>query len=183
MIDGTYRMKIVILKSSPHKDGASNTLAGFFTKGAEEAGHSICQLDVARMNIAPCLGCDRGKNSGHCIVPDDIGKIEEALTDADMVVYVTPVYFYEMSAQLKLVIDRLHCFYKKLSGKKSLLLATGWRTDDEVMSYLQALYAGLAKYLGLQDMGTIMAKGCGTPALIQESPYAHEAYTLGHSLA
>lgn len=85
-------MKIVILKSSPHKDGASNTLAGFFTKGAEEAGHSICQLDVARMNIAPCLACDRGKNSGHCIVPDDIVKIEEALADADMVVYVTPVY-------------------------------------------------------------------------------------------
>ena len=116
-------------------------------------------------------------------MPDDRGKNDEAHTDADMVVYVTPVYFYEMSAQLKLVIDRLHCFYKKLSGKKSLLLATAWRTDDEVMSYLQALYAGLAKYLGLQDMGTIMAKGCGTPALFQESPYANVAYTLGHCLA
>ena len=134
------------------------------------------------MNIAPCLGCDRGKNSGHCIVPDDIGKIEEALTDADMVVYVTPVYFYEMSAQLKLVIDRLHCFYKKLSGKKSLLLATAWRKDDEVMSYLQALYAGLVKYLGLQDMGTIMAKGCGSPETAQSSIYAAEAYRLGRSL-
>lgn len=116
-------------------------------------------------------------------MPDDIVKIEEALADADMVVYVTPVYFYEMSAQLKLVIDRLHCFYKKLSGKKSLLLATAWRTDDEVMSYLQALYVGLAKYLGLQDVGAIMAKGCGTPALVKESPYAHDAYALGHSLA
>lgn len=51
------------------------------------------------------------------------------------------------------------------------------------MSYLQALYTVLVKYLGLHNVGTIMAKGCGTPALIQESPYAHEAYVLGHSLA
>ena len=57
-------MKIVILKSSPHKNGASNTLADFFTKGAEEAGHSICQLDVARMNIAPFLGVIAEKIQG-----------------------------------------------------------------------------------------------------------------------
>ena len=49
-------MNIVILKSSPNKNGASNTLADYFIRGAKEAGHTICELDVARMKVAPCIG-------------------------------------------------------------------------------------------------------------------------------
>ena len=109
-------------------------------------------------------------------------QVEQALAETDMVVYVTPVYFYDMSAQLKLVIDRLHCFYANLPGKKSLLLATAWRQDDEVMSYLRNLYNGMAEYLRYENVGTVMAKGCGSPKSIHASRYAEEAYQLGKNL-
>lgn len=175
-------MKIVILESSPNRNGASNTLAGYFIKGAKEAGHTICVLDVARMNIRPCSGCYLGKHMGHCIVPDDIGRIENELYDADMIVYVTPVYFYDMSAQLKIIVDRLHCFYANLSGKKSLLLATAFRSDEEVMSHLYSLYQGIAKFLRYDNLGAIMAKGCGTSDAIHSSQYADKAYQLGKKL-
>ena len=99
-----------------------------------------------------------------------------------MVVYVTPIYFYGMTAQLKTVIDRLHCFYANLPGKKSLLLATAWREDEEVMRYLRSLYMALADYLRYENLGAIMAKGCGSPETIQNSIYAAEAYRLGRSL-
>lgn len=175
-------MKIVVLESSPNWNGASNTLAGYFIKGAKEAGHTVCVLDVAHMNIRPCSGCYLGKRVGHCIVADDMGQIENELYDADMIVYVTPIYFYDMSAQLKTAVDRLHCFYANLSGKKSLLLATAYRNDDEVMSYLDNLYQGIAKYLRYDNLGAIMAKGCGTSDAIRSSPYADEAYQLGKNL-
>lgn len=176
-------MNIVVLESSPHKNGASNTLADYFTNGAREAGHVVHVLDVARLNVNPCVGCYAGKNAGHCIAyDDDMHKVEQALAETDMIVYVTPVYFYDMSAQLKLVIDRLHCFYGNLSGKKSLLLATAWRQDDEVMSYLENIYNGLAEFLRYENLGAIMAKGCGSPETIRESRYAEEAYRLGKTL-
>lgn len=175
-------MKIAVLESSPNRNGASNTLAGYFIRGAEEAGHTVCVLDVAHMKLHPCVGCYQGKKSGGCVLKDDMQKVELELLSADMVVYVTPVYFYDMSAQLKLVIDRLHCFYSNLPGKKSLLLATAWRGDDEVMFYLKSLYNALAQYLGYENLGTIMAKGCGSPELINSSPFAKEAYQLGKSI-
>lgn len=176
-------MDIVVLESSPHKNGASNTLAAYFIKGAEEAGHTIHVLDVAHMAINPCVGCYAGKSAGHCVAHnDDMRQVEQELTETDMVVYVTPVYFYDMAAQLKLVIDRLHCFYGNLPGKKSLLLATAWRQDDEVMSYLGNLYNGMAEYLQYENLGAVMAKGCGSPETIHKSQYARDAYQLGRNL-
>ena len=176
-------MNILVLESSPHKDGASNTLAGYFIKGAKEAGHSVSILDVGHMSIMPCVGCYRGKSVGHCVFhKDDMYIVEQELINADMVVYVTPIYFYDMCAQLKLVIDRLHCFYGHLEGKKCLLLATAWRADDEVMVYLKNLYQGMAHYLHYENLGAIMAKGCGSPETIRRSLYVEEAYELGKSL-
>ena len=175
-------MKIVVLESSPNRHGASNTLAGYFIQGAEESGHRVSVLDVAHMNIRPCAGCYKGQAQGRCVINDDMQKVEKALLEADMVVYVTPVYFYDMSAQLKLVVDRLHCFYANLAGKKSLLLATAWRGDEEVMRYLLNLYNGLAEYLQYENMGAVLARGYGSPETIQNSRYAKEAYELGRSL-
>lgn len=175
-------MKIVVLESSPNRNGASNTLAGYFIKGAEEAEHIVRVLDVAHMGIRPCTGCYRGKRMGHCVLPDDMRTVEKEIYDANMVVYVTPIYFYDMSAQLKIVMDRMHCCYSNLRGKRSLLLATAYRSDDEVMYYLDTLYRGLARFLHYQDLGTIMAKGCGNPELVHDSSYAKQAYELGKSL-
>ena len=119
---------------------------------------------------------------GHCVFLDDMSVVEQEIYGADMVVYVTPIYFYDMSAQLKIVMDRMHCCYSNLRGKRSPLLATAYRSDDEVMYYLDTLYRGLAQFLRYQDLGTIMAKGCGSPELVHDSRYAKQAYELGKSL-
>ena len=66
--------------------------------------------------------------------------------------------------------------------KKSLLLATAYRDDDEVMSYLKALYTGIAAYIGYEDLGVIMARGCHSPEDVRDSVYAAKAYELGKSL-
>lgn len=175
-------MKITVLGSSPHKNGASNTLAGYFIKGAQEAGHTVIVIDVAHTKMEPCRGCYVGEKMQRCVIYDDFSRIEAELENSDMIVYVTPVYYYLMAAPLKAVIDRLHCFEPKLHGMKSLLIVTAHRSDDQVVQYLQDFYKGLVDYLEYDDKGTIMAKGCYDTETVQNSLYAQRAYLLGKSL-
>lgn len=117
-------MKIVVLESSPNIKGASNTLAGAFIRGAEESGHNVSVMDVAHMQFSPCLGCYQGHDRQKCVQKDGFVQVEAELEDANMIVYVTPVYYYLMTGPMKAAIDRLHCFSPKLHGKKSLLIET-----------------------------------------------------------
>ena len=175
-------MKIVVLESSPNRQGASNTLAGAFVQGAKEAGHEGQGFDVAHMRFSSCTGCYLGHDRRKCVLRDGFGQVEDALEEAGMIVYVTPVYYYLMAAPLKSAVDRLHCFSPKLHRKKSLLIATAWRADDGVMQYLKAWYEGLAEYLEYDSQGAILAKGCGNTETIIASPYFKEAYLLGKNL-
>ena len=179
-------MKIVVLESSPHKHGASNRLADAFIKGAQEAGHETLVIDTARLNLHPYLGCPKEKCTGNndCIQKDDWHILRDGIMSCDMVVYVTPVYFYDMSAQLKVAMDRFHCFYEKLKTKniKSALIATACRTDDEVMNYLHNIYQGLVRYLKYEDCGEILATGVGYSNIDENSEFLKQAYELGKNL-
>lgn len=177
-------MKIVIIKGSPHKKGSSNLLAEQFAKGAQEAGHTIIELDAAHMDIHPCLGCDHCGMNGPCIQKDDISQIQEELLTADMAVFVTPVYYFGMSAQLKMVIDRFYSYTMKLSSRhlKTALIAAAWDTGEDVMPYLAEHYGKLCRYMNFKDCGQILSTGCGTPSQTVGSRHMEEAYRLGKSL-
>lgn len=87
-------MKIIVLEGSPHKNGSSNLLAGEFIRGAKENGHDIQVLDVAHMDMHPCSGCGHCGMNGSCIHNDDNGIVKQALLEADMAVFVTPIYLF-----------------------------------------------------------------------------------------
>ncbi len=177
-------MKIVIIKSSPHKKGSSNMLAEQFAKGAQEAGHTVVEMDAAHMNISPCLGCEHCGMDGPCAQKDDMRQIRDALLSADMAVFVTPVYYFGMSAQLKMVIDRFYSYTVKLSAKrlKTALIATAWDSGADVMPYLVKHYKKLCRYMNFTDCGQILGTGCGTPTMTKSSRHMKEAYRLGKSL-
>lgn len=177
-------MKIVIVKGSPHPKGSSNMLAEQFAKGAKEAGHTVVEMDAAHMDIHPCLGCGYCGMDGPCAQKDDIQMIRDAMLSADMAVFVTPVHYFGMSAQLKMVIDRFYSYTLKLSAKKlkTALIATSWDSNDDVMPYLLAHYRKLCRYMHFIDCGQILGTGCGTPAMTKNSPFLLEAYKLGKSL-
>ncbi len=177
-------MKIVMLKGSPHKNGSSNLLAAQFAAGAKEAGHSVEELDVAHMDMHPCLGCGHCKMDGPCVHKDDNETIKDALLNADMAVFVTPIYYYSMSAQLKMVIDRFYSYTRKLSGKnlKACLITAAWDSDDDVMPYTADHYQKICRYMHFEDCGMVLGKGCGTPEMTKASPYMEEAYVLGKNI-
>lgn len=176
-------MKIVVLEGSPNKNGSSNLLAENFIRGAEEAGHSIQVIDAAHANIHPCTGCIHCGYEGPCSQKDDMDGIRQKILDADMMVFVTPLYYYGISAQLKTLIDRFCAFNSSIQRKhmKSALISAAWNSDNWTFEALVTHYKTLVRYLNLEDMGMILGTGCGTPAMTQVSGFPKIAYELGKS--
>lgn len=177
-------MRIVILESSPNRHGSSNLLAERFAQGAQEAGHQVAFVDVAHADIHPCTGCVHCGYEGPCVQKDDVEGIRRQLLAADMVVFVTPLYYYGMSAQLKILIDRFCAFNSSIQRKhmKSALLAAAWNSDSWTFEALKSHYKTLVRYLNLTDMGTVLGKGCGSLSMTKHSPYTQRAYELGNRL-
>ena len=101
-------MNILILFGSPRKGGNTELLAEAFAKGAS-AQHHVEIVSVRDYKVNPCLGCNACfKANGICAQKDDMTIIYEKMSQADMLVIASPVYFYSISAQLKAIIDRCH---------------------------------------------------------------------------
>lgn len=177
-------MKIVVLQGSPNKKGSTFILADCFRQGAEAAGHTVEMIDVAHAKIHPCTGCVHCGYEGPCVQKDDVESIRKKILGADMLVFATPLYYYGMSAQLKILIDRFCAFNSSMQRKhmKSALLTVAWNSDSWTFEALEAHYKTLVRYLNLTDMGMVLGYGCGTPSMTEHSKYPQQAYQLGNRL-
>ncbi|HIV97764.1 MAG TPA: flavodoxin family protein [Candidatus Agathobaculum stercoravium] len=177
-------MRIVVLEGSPNRKGSSNLLADCFKQGAEAAGHTVEIIDTAHADIHPCTGCIHCGHEGPCVQKDDVTQIRKKILDTDMMVFVTPLYYYGMSAQLKTMIDRFCAFNTSIQRKhmKSALLTAAWNSDSWTFEALEAHYKTLVRYLNLEDMGMVLGYGCGTPAMTEHSDFPKQAYILGNRL-
>lgn len=177
-------MKIVVLQGSPNKKGSTFILADCFRQGAEAAGHTVEMIDVAHAKIHPCTGCVHCGYEGPCVQKDDVESIRKKILDGDMLVFATPLYYYGMSAQLKILIDRFCAFNSSIQrkGMKSALLTVAWNSDSWTFEALEAHYKTLVRYLNLTDMGMVLGYGCGTPSMTEHSKFPQQAYQLGNRL-
>ena len=174
-------MNIVILQGSPNLKGSTGILAEKFTMGAEEAGHKVKRLDLSKMNIKPCTGCVACGYEGPCVQKDDNEILKKEILGADMIVFATPLYYYGMSAQLKIAVDRFCSYNSSLHAKhmRSALLAVAWNADDWTFDALSAHYKTLVRYCNFNDQGMVLGYGCGTPGMTKRSRAVRDAYELG----
>lgn len=182
---GDDRMKITVITGSPHKNGTSALLAEKFIEGAQKAGHEVFRFNAAFEDTHPCLGCDRCGMDGPCVQNDAIEqKLMPELLKADLVVFVTPLYYYGMSAQLKIVVDRFYSRAGKVAGhgRKAILMSTAYNSADWTMTALMEHYKTLVRYLAWQDFGTVLAVGCGSRSLIENSKFPEQSYQMGLTL-
>lgn len=100
--------KRVLVISTSLRQGKSSKLADAFIKGAREAGHVIESVKLGKKSISFCTGClaCQSTKNGHCILQDDADVIIQKMKDAEVIVFATPIYFYEMSGQMKTLLDR-----------------------------------------------------------------------------
>ena len=111
-------------------------------------------------------------------------KFRKKILEADMMVFVTPLYYYGMSAQLKVLVDRFCAINSSITRKnmKSAMISAAWNSDRWTFEALAVHYQTLVRYLNLQDMGTILGKGCGTPSMTARSSYLQQAYEMARGL-
>lgn len=175
-------MKIVVLNGSPRKGGNTALMAEAFAKGAEGKGHEVQILDVAHMDIKGCMGCRWCySHGGQCVQRDDMERVLQALSGADLTVFASPIYWFDITAQLKTVIDRLYACGS--TGfhfhKTALLLDAG---ADHVFDAALAQYKAMTAYLKWEDMGIVLAPNMTEKGSMAQSPALAEAEALGGRL-
>lgn len=110
-------------------------------------------------------------------------ELNPKLIGADLIVFCTPLYYFGMTAQIKMVIDRFYANNLKLmNDKKAVLLATAADNLDWTMSSLEYHYETICKYLGYENKGIILATGCNVRSDIEMTDYPNQAYELGKNL-
>lgn len=151
-------MKIAILNGSP-KVGNTAAMVEAFKEGAQAAGHEVEVLHVGKMEIAGCLACEycHGKGEGKCIQKDDMEKVMPAYKDADMVVYASPIYYSNLTAQLCAAMQRAYPIGKPSKATKSALLLSS-AAPGPYTGAIGAYQAAVA-FMGIEDVGVICAAG------------------------
>ena len=140
--------KIVILNGSPRRNGNTSALVKAFTQGAESAGNTVTEFFLDSMEIHGCRGCFGGHSSQECpcVQKDDMSQIYPAVKESDVVVLATPLYYWNMSGQIRTAIDRLFALEEGdgnlLRGHErasALLMAAEGNGFDDVLLYYNHL--------------------------------------------
>lgn len=178
-------MKIVLLTGSPHQEGTTALLAERFTAGAITNGHSVVRIDAGLENVSPCIACFHCvSHDGKCVHDDAMTRILPEILSAEMIVLVTPIYYYGMTAQLKSVLDR--SFSRRIAvenhSMKAVLMAACGGTAPWSMDGLVAHYQCLCRYFSWEDRGMVLAKGVMTRKDIEGTNFPAEAFKLGKSV-
>ena len=104
--------KITVISSSLRKNSNSEILANEFIKGAKQNGNEVNFINLKDIKMNFCIGCLACQKTHKCVIKDDITKeMLDEICNSDVLVFVTPVYYYAVSGQLKTFIDRMNPIY------------------------------------------------------------------------
>jgi len=149
---------ILIISGSPKKNGNTASLIEWFTEGARSAGADIKTVHAAsiKFKVNGCTACRRCQKIKEykCAIDDGAAEVLADMIKADVIVMATPLYFFDASAQIKQVIDRMFCLYKwdndtdmfksPLTGKTLVLLASAY--EDTGLDALEKPFKLTANY-------------------------------------
>lgn len=177
-------MKVLIITGSAHKNGTTAHLTEQFIKGATEAGHDVFRFDTAFKNVHPCIACEKCHNTDTgCAFKDDMEELNPILLEADVVVFVTPIYYYAMTAQIRTVIDRFYANDSALhKNKKTALMLTMADDNMETADGAVASFKGMANFLEWEIAGIVIGVNCGDVELLKQTDYMEKAYELGKNI-
>ena len=179
--------KIVILNGSPRRNGNTSALVKSFTQGAQQAGNTVTEFFLDKMEIHGCKGCFGGHSSRECpcVQKDGMAQIYPAVKDCEVIVLATPLYYWNMSGQIRTAIDRLFALEEgdgnllRGHGRAcALLMAAEGSGFADVLAY----YDHLMEHLRWDNLGHVLAGGNGDVGDIQGKPELRQAYDLGASI-
>ena len=172
---------VLIVSSSPRKNGNSETLADAFAKGAQEAGHSVETVHLREKQLGFCKGCLACSKLGYCVIQDDAIEIAAKMHDADVLVFATPVYYYSVCGQLKTMLDRANPLFPSDYQFRDIYLLAAAAEEDEhtVDGAVTGLQGWIDCFEKARLAGTVFAGGVTSVGEIQNHPALEKAYELG----
>jgi multimeric flavodoxin WrbA len=181
---------ILIVLGSPRKNGNSSILAQKLVEGAKENNAIVEEIYLHGLNIKPCSACDgcRREPRQGCIVKDDMQPLYKKIEDADTIVLVSPIYWFNISAQMKIFIDRTYATEKDgkfgFTGKNIGIILTYADPDIFASGGVNALrsYQDIFKYVKAKVKGVIHGSAWEAGEISKNEKLLTQAYELGKKL-
>lgn len=173
--------RIVIVSSSPRKNGNSEILAQKFAEGAKAAGNEVKYIAVRDVGLKFCTGCLYCRAHGKCVLDDGMNALYKDFQNADILVFATPVYYYAVCGQLKTFLDRLNPLYGRENKFKDVyLLATAADDDEAAMDgAVKDLRGWIDCFDGVALKGVVRGVGVDEKGAINSTVFPEQAYKMG----
>lgn len=177
--------KVFILSTSLRSKSNSQALAEAFAEGALAAGNEVELISLKDKSIAFCKGCLACQKIGKCVIEDDAIAITEKMKDAQVIVWATPIYYYEMSGQMKAMIDRANSLYSADYAFCDIYLLSAAAEEEEGVDEgaIHGLNGWIACYERARLAGTVFAGGVNEAGEIKGHPAIQKAYEMGKSIS
>jgi multimeric flavodoxin WrbA len=182
--------QVLVILGSPRKKGNSSTLAARISRGAKSAGAEVETLFLQDLKISPCRGCNtcQKDDSKGCAIKDDMQQIYPKLIRADAWVIASPVYWFTMSAQTKIFMDRcyaLPAYANNPFAGKRIAIAMSYGDADPVKSgCVNALrtFQDAYRYTRSKIVGMVYGSAMEAGEIADNKALMREAEELGKRL-
>ncbi len=176
--------KVLIISSSLRLHSNSEMLTNEFARGAKEAGNEVEIVTLRGKEIAFCRGCLACQKTQQCVIDDDARAIVNSMCEADVIVFATPIYYYEMCGQLKTLLDRSNPLYTAEYRFRDIYLLTAAAEEgsETPSGAITGLEGWIACFEHARLSGTVFAGGVTVPGEAQNRTAMMEAYTMGQSI-
>ncbi len=182
--------QVLVILGSPRRKGNSSTLAARISRGAKSAGAEVETLFLQDLKISPCRGCDtcQKHDSKGCAIKDDMQEIYPKLIRSAAWVIASPVYWFTMSAQTKIFMDRcyaLPAYAKNPFAGKRIAIAMSYGDADPVKSgCVNALrtFQDAYRYTRSKIVGMVYGSAMKAGEIANNEALMREAEELGKLL-
>lgn len=175
---------VLVISSSLRKNSNSEQLAVSFAEGAKSAGNEVEVISLRDKEIKFCIGCLACQKMQRCFMHDDADAIREKMLHADVLVFATPIYYYEMSGILKTLLDRANPLYSSdYQFREIYALATAAEDEENVP---EKAFSGIEGWVDCFEkaklVGTLFCGGVTATGEIHDNPKLKEAYEMGRNI-
>lgn len=176
--------QVLIISTSLRKNSNSEALADAFARGVEQAGSNVQKIRLRDKAVQFCKGCLACQKTGKCIIKDDMSEIIRQMHDADVIVFATPIYYYEMCGQMKTLLDRSNPLYgTDYHFREIYLLAAAAEEGKHVVSKTQNSLQGWIDCFEKADLkGTVFAGGVTGTGEISGHHALQTAFEMGRKV-
>ena len=188
-------MRILCLLASPRPESNSARIALRFLQTAEKPGAETRTFSLNRLDYRGCQSCFACKTKlDRCVLKDDLAEVLDSVFWADTLVIATPIYYADVTGQLKCFIDRTYSFLKPdyitnpaasrlPPGKKLVFITTQGQSDPDKFAKVPTRYGSIFKWYGFGDIFLIRACGVGPRTKTAElEPYFQQAEEMARKI-